>query len=820
MGATDVVTSQTMRNRTLSVCIIPVLIAVAIWPFVHASANGRIGYKSGPNTQNSTPNPAPNVSVPIFFEENHGQFDATIRFVARTREGSAAFYDDSIGFFRDGQRLGSVRFAGHTATVHPVGEAQTGGTTSYFLGPTSNWKTGIRSFERIRYHQVYPGIDMVAYTRNGRVAYDLIANTGDAVDRIRLEFPEAVTVGVEANGDLRVQTATTTIRHENLLCYQPTVSGTSIVPSHFRVQDRRTVTFATGATDPSLPLVIDPEIAFSTYLGGSKQDYLAGVAVDRDGAIYVSGTTSSSDFPGTASGTGAIAGQSDIFVAKLSSDGAHLLYGVYFGGENTETGVGIGVGPDGSAYVTGRTESLSFPVTDGAFDPDNGRFTVCSGTDCIDSFVTRIAPDGASLVYSTYLGGEHDDYANAIAVDANGCALIAGRTESFGFPRVASFNPDKQLGSQGFVCKMNPMGTGVVYSSYIGGNGGDNAYALAVDQAGNAYVSGTTTSKDFQVLNPFQAENAGGGHDTGDLDAFALKVAPDGSLVYATYLGGTGLDYARAIAAGPNGTAVVAGYTTSTDFPLVRPSRASLAGMTDAFVTCFSTDGSSVEFSSFVGGSQNEEARTVAVGSKGQIAVSGLTRSADFPLVDEFQSTCGGCASPAFLSDVFLTVIDPTTSNVELSTFLGGRSEDIGVGSLYVDDDDLVLAGYTFSPNFPTTAGALTEVCPCPIGDTLSAFILKVRGDQIQPPTPPTVTSVVGLKRPFRVRIDGAGFQDGVRVFIGADTAAWTPAVVLGDGAIDLGGGKSLKLRFPKRQTVELRIVNPDGGEATASFTR
>lgn len=567
------------------------------------------------------------------------------------------------------------------------------------------------------------------------------------------------------------------------------------------------VGFAGGRTD----------VAFSTFIGSLGAEQANGVAVDADGNVYVVGQTDSTSFPVLNAIQPTKAAGLDVFVAKVAADGSGLMWATYLGGNGDDTGIAIAVDPEGCAYITGRTTSLNFPTTPNAFDDDNGRMLTCTGGDCIDAFVVKFAADGQSLAYSTYLGGEHDDYAYGLAVDATGHAYITGSTNSFGYPRVNAFDPDKKLGAEAFVTKMNPTGTGVVYSSYLGGNKGDAGFAIAVDAAGNAVIVGDTASDDFLTKNPLQPNNGGGNDSNGDVDAFITALDPSGALVYSTYLGGMGRDLARGVAIDDAGAPYVVGETTSTNFPTLTPAQPTLAGGTDAFVAKVRPDGSALIWSTYAGGGRDDEATGVVV-EDGRATVVGSTRSIDFPTADAVQATCGGCIAPGFFADAFVMTLAAEGNHIDFSTFLGGTAEETG-DAIAAVDGGVVVAGRTYSTNFPTTPDAFQSACVCAVGNTLSAYVTRI-GAPSTPVTPPTISTVTALKRPFRLQINGTNFQAGATVYIGDDATAWPTVQITNATTAIVGGGKTLKARFPKRVGVRIRIVNPDGGEATSTFTR
>ena len=337
------------------------------------------------------------------------------------------------------------------------------------------------------------------------------------------------------------------------------------------------VTFEIAPYDRTLPLIIDPVLSYSTYLGGSDMDYANGIAVDPSGNAYVTGYTASTDFPlvnpaqsspggGTCSDGVDTIPCFDAFVTKLNPTGTALVYSTYLGGSNEDYGTGIALDASGNAYVTGYTNSTDFPVQNALQSENAGGY---------DAFVAELSADGASLIYSTYWGGSSDDIGTGVAVDSSGNAYISGYTASPDFPVTPGALQANYGGGDhnGFVVKFNSGGAELGYSTFLGGSADDYAYGVAVDSAGDAYVTGATNSTNFPTVNAFQPNYAGGlcavaPNTFPCYDAFVAKLNPAGSaLIYSTYLGGTGSDYGYAIALDGSSNAYVTGYTTSTNFP-------------------------------------------------------------------------------------------------------------------------------------------------------------------------------------------------------------------------------------------------------------
>ncbi len=379
--------------------------------------------------------------------------------------------------------------------------------------------------------------------------------------RIAFDVRGAKRIRRDEHGDLVLKMGEGEIRWHKPVAYQEKNGARQLVAARYAITDRNRVRFELARYDRSRSLYIDPLI-YSTYLGGSKGDFGTSIAVDSAGNAYVTGTTASTDFPTMnplqpANG-GALYNTQDVFVAKINSAGSALVYSTYLGGIEDDIGLGIAVDSTGSAHVTGYTFSFDFPTTPGAFQ------TVCSGP-CYrdaDAFVTKINPEGSALVYSTYLGGSGHDVGNCIAVDSVGDAYVAGFTLSTDFPTRNPLQPANGGGYDAFVSKINPAGSTLMYSTYLGGSGDDGGYGIAVDNADNAYVTGRTISADFPTKNPLQADYGG------ISDAFVAKINAAGSaLVYSTYLGGTAADFGNGIALDGAGNAYVTGLTESTNFP-------------------------------------------------------------------------------------------------------------------------------------------------------------------------------------------------------------------------------------------------------------
>ena len=385
----------------------------------------------------------------------------------------------------------------------------------------------------------------------------------------------------------------------------------TVIPGRFKLLGKTKYTFEVGYYQPEYTLVIDPTLDYSTYLGGELGDTITGVALDADGHSYLTGITDSLDFPTTAGAfDGSLPPGNGTFITKLDAEGSNLIYSTFLGGNGRDEPGGIAVDGLGSAYVIGSTFSTDFPTTPTRFQPNHGG-------SLWDAFVTKLSPDGSGLVYSSYLGGDGDEFGSDIAVDIAGSAYLVGETRSSDFPTVDAFQPEFGGGfNDVFIAKVDLAGSSLVYSSYLGGSSDDELFGtstVAVGSDGSAYVAGVTESVDFPTAGPFQAESAGG------RAGFVSKVSPEGSaLDYSTYIGGSGTDIIEAITVDIDGNAYFTGRTQSADFPIANPWQADLSsGNEEAFVVKLNPAGSALIYSTYLGGEGSDVGRGIALDADG-----------------------------------------------------------------------------------------------------------------------------------------------------------------------------------------------------------
>jgi hypothetical protein len=644
--------------------------------------------------------------LPLSFEANHGQSDPAVRYLARGR-GYTLFLtaQEAVLVLRPPSQSTEVQptvvrlgLAGANPAPEVVGEALRPGRVNYFRGnDPRQWRTDIPTYARVRYRAVYPGVDLVYYgNTQGALEYDFVVGPKADPGIIVLTVAGADRLEVDAAGDLILHVAGGEIRQRKPLIYQERDGVREEVAGGYVRLGPDRVGFRVEAYDAGRPLVIDPALTYSTLLGGSGGESGISIAIDTAGHAYVTGATEGPNFPTT---DGAFDrtwnGSIDAFVTKLNPTGTALVYSTYLGGSRYDAGRDISVDAAGNAYVTGVTDSADFPTTPGAWDR-----TFASG----DAFVTKLNATGSLLSYSTYLGGSSGDSANAIAVDGEGNAYVTGSTHSTDFPTTPGAFATTWNGGEtdAFVTKLNPTGSGVVYSTYLGGGRGitwgfDIGTAIAVDRMGNAYVTGVTDSADFPTTPGAFDRTLGGSRDV-----FVTKLNPTGAQpVYSTYLGGSGQDgNFVGIAVDTAGSVYVTSLTTSTDFPTTAGAfDRTWNGSIDAFVTRLNPEGTALVYSSYLGGNGIDDTWGIAIDALGNAYVTGRTTSTDFPTTPEaFDTTANGPG------DAFLTKLNPAGTGLVYSTYLGGSHNDYGSRVVVDAAGNMYVTGATGSGDFPATA--------------------------------------------------------------------------------------------------------------------
>ena len=672
--------------------------------------------------------------IPLSFELNRGQTDASVRFLTRG-VGHAAFFTHSETVLvlhkpkprpsqpRDHPLTGLER----TASAHPLdtlaSPSESGPTATpsepesvvlhltlvgaqpeplmegleplitkshYLIGnDPKKWITDVPHYAKIQYHDIYPGINQIFYGKEGVLEYDLVVKPGADPTQIRLSFGGADLPNLNDQGDVILNSAAGPVTYRKPIVYQDIGGERRIIGGRYRVQGVREMSIEVNEYDRTQPLVIDPIILYSTYLGGSGGQYGEAIAVDGNGSAYVTGNVYSLNFPTVNPYQGSRGTVSpDAFIAKFSPGGNTLIYATYLGGNGRDDGTSIAVDAAGYAYITGQTLSTDFPTVAGA--PQ----TLLKGTS--DGFVTKLNQAGNGLVYSTYLGGSGNETPQSIAVDTQTNAYVAGQTGSFDFPTTpGAFQRTTTTSINGFVTKLDANG-GLVYSTYLGSpGGGSHVYGVAVDTAGSAYVVGDTFDTDFPTVNPIYSCPG----------VFVTKFAPTGSsLSYSTCIsaGAYGATtQARGVAVDAQGSAYVTGYTSSVTFPVVNAyqptNRASALANSNAFVSKLNAAGNAFLYSTYLGGSTADAAQAITIDSTGSAYVTGESASLDFPVVNPLPGSSKGPYNMAFV-----TKFNPAGNTVAYSTYLGGLSgQQLGAGIAVDTAGNAYITGFTSAKDFP-----------------------------------------------------------------------------------------------------------------------
>lgn len=637
--------------------------------------------------------PAKLISPPLAFEENLGQAPGEVRFLARAPGFTAWFTGEeavlavkapgsAAAAAGRAQEVVRMRWVGARRNPPLRGVETLPARSHYLVGDDpAAWIADVPHVARVRYEGLYPGIDLELYGAGSQLEYDFRVAPGADPRAIRMEFAGARRLRVTPAGDLEIMLATGRLIQRRPLAHQVIDGGKVPVEARFELKGRRQVGFAVAPADPSRELIIDPLLDYSSFLGGSDMDRAFAVALDAAGNIYATGVTNSANFPTRGALQTSPGGSEDVFVAKLNAAGSDLVYSTFLGGSGNDRGEGIVVDAAGNAIVTGWTQSTNFPRTNAFQNAYGGN---------ADGFVSKLNANGNALVFSTYLGGSSYDYLFHVAADAAGAAYVVGYTESNNFPVANAFRSTFGGDRDAVVSKLSASGA-LQYSTYLGGSGRDEGYGIAVTSTGAAHVTGHTSSSNFPVANAFRSTFGGGSYD-----AFVTKFSPTGSTVsFSTYLGGSSEDYGTAIALDGAEQAYVAGYTWSTNFPVLGGVQMGHAGARDGFLVKFAAAGTSLVWGTYLGGSTNDYIYALAVSPSGQAYVAGETASSNFPIWQGHQSAYGGGSA-----DAFLTAVTANGNAVSYSTFLGGSQLDLASGVAELGGS-VVVCGQTGSSNFP-----------------------------------------------------------------------------------------------------------------------
>ncbi len=610
--------------------------------------------------------------LPIAFEPNQGQAPGQSQFIAHGNGYALTLSAAKAELISHGGRLSATLLGAGPASAQT--EAPLPGVVNYLVGNASSWRTGIPTYARVRYRNIYPGIDVVYYGRDGILEYDFVLAPGADPRQIGVRFDGARRLSLDAAGDLLLTTATGEIRQHRPELYQETNGVRRAIPGRYILRGQ-TIRFEVGPYDRTLPLVIDPTLTWASYFGGSTTDQILAVTTDSSGNIYATGSTLSTR------------GDYDAFVTKMNSSGTTASLTTLIGGTlGDDEGHGIAVDSAGNIYLTGVTDADDFPIV---VLP-----TSLAGLG-YDAFVAKIDPTGKTYLYAGYIGGATDDIAFALALDPNNNLWIAGATNSTNFP-LSRTGAQRTLagGIDGFISEFDPNGA-LLYSSYLGGSGDDYIFGIGLDAAGNVYTAGSTASTDFPgPSSGLQTSNAGG------VDAWVARMSPGGALAWSTYLGGSGDDEASALAVDASGTTYITGDTASSNFPTANAFQTAFGGgPRDIIATKISPDGKTLLYSSYLGGSGDEIGNAIGIDFNGNAYIGGSTNSTNFPSNFGFQTANKGGV------DGTISGISADGKTLQFSSYIGGATDDFVEAVTVSCTTGLVIGGSTSSTAFPTTAG-------------------------------------------------------------------------------------------------------------------
>jgi hypothetical protein len=676
------------------------------WPPEYHGPAVQAEQLSNPSSGSEAPQIVPDFErLPLYFIPNQGQVSREALFYAKATNYTLWLTTEGLIFDgirkpderrgaggktrrresgRDISRLTFLQ-AGKKPEVIPVEPAAY--TVNYFPGrEESKWKTAIPTSKAVLYKSLYPNIDLKIYGVEGQVEYDYLIKPGGKVSDIRFEYTEVKKTTIDDGGNLLIETEFGELRHAQPRCYQRRDGRKVEVAGRFRKIANHAFGFEVPEYDADADLTIDPSVIYSTYLGGADfRDNAHSIAVDSQGAAYVTGWTASADFPLKKPFQNKIQGQTDVFICKIMPLGKQLVYSTFLGGSDFDYAYSIAVDSQGAAYITGTTYSLNdFPLK----NPYQSVF----GGAWADAFVCKVAPSGSRLVFSTYLGGSGHDYGWGIAVDANFAAYVTGETSSPNFPVMNPIQAVHGGSRDAFVTKLDPSGNALLYSTYLGGSENDNGYAIALDSSQAAYITGNSWSSNFPVQNALSGTYRGQG------DAVIAKINPAGNaLAYSTYFGGTGEEEGKGIALDASGAVYITGWTSSRDLPLKNALQKTYGGgLEDAFAAKISATGKGLLFSTYVGGSDMDYGHSIAVNAAGNAHLAGHTFSKNFPIKNSLKPHAA-----YFEADAFIVKLERSGKKFVYSTLYGGRGDDwamdIGLDSL----GQVYVAGHTYAKDFP-----------------------------------------------------------------------------------------------------------------------
>jgi uncharacterized protein (TIGR03437 family) len=674
---------------------------------------------------------SPKISLPVAFEPNLGQTDATVKYLARANSGTLWLTEEGAVLAVSKKSATSymkLRFEGANRSAAMEAEEPQQGISNYFVGnDPAQWRAKIPHFGRVRYREVWPGIDVVFYGNPEQLEYDFVLRPGADPSQIRISFDGARRVTKNSGGDLILELSGSEVR-----AHAPVIrQGAKTIGGHYVLRGKRGAGFAVDRYDRSAELVIDPILTYATYLGGDLGDQANGVALDEQGNMYVTGLTSSPNFPTKNALVSTISSQLNqswhVFLVKINpsaSGAASLIFSTLYGSPGADQGNAVALDSSGNPVVVGLTNSSGYGIIPqvNAFETPPQKSESCGNAGnmayCPSAFVAKFNSSGSAMIYSSYLTGTAYDDATGVAVDASGNAWITGSTTSLDFPvRGQAFQTSLHGSEGGFLSEVTSSGS-LVYSTYFNGQSTTGFNAVALNAAGNPYVAGYTTSAGLPTTpGAYQAQYPG-------MQAVIVaEISPTAGLLYCTYLGGSDqASAAQSIALDPSGNIYVAGGTSSSAFPVssgaLRGTYSDLLGeySGDGFVTKLNpsaTGKAQLVYSTYFGGSYDDTITAIVADSAGRVTITGQTDSIDLPTTSNAFECCwaGYLTSSGISQYGFVARIDTTQSGsagLLYSTYLGGTLYTMMTALALDSTGNIVpVVGWVTSTDTPTTPSAV-----------------------------------------------------------------------------------------------------------------
>jgi RHS repeat-associated protein len=680
--------------------------------------------------------------LPLAFEQNVGQTDSSVQYLARGQGYSAFLTSGEIALTLDKVRAGAaergedassnyrdvvkVQFANANSNVTFSGGDELQGRSNYFLpGVDPVQASDVTQYGSVVAHNVWNGIDIRFQGSGQNLRFDIQAQAGADLSQVELHYAGPDSVSVDQQGCVVLHTPGGDVYQQAPTLYQTGDDGQQQpVSGAYVMRDDGNIGFSVGNYDSTKELVLDPTLSFATYLGGASNDYAYAVTTDLNNNLIIAGSTLSSAYPTTSDAiNSSLSGTRDVFISKLNAAGDTLLFSTYIGGNETgdEQANAVTTDVGGNIFVTGTTSASNFYTTSGAYS------RTMAGSQ--DAFVLELSGAGNNVVWSSFLGGSGVDKGRAIAVDGAGQVYVAGYAEA-NFPTVHAYQTSYGGSGDAFVTVFKADGSGLLGSTYLGGSALDDAYGIALDNSNHIYVDGLTSSSAYPTTGGAYQTSSGGGQD-GFVSRLTLP-STTMTLDWSSYIGGSGEDGLRGIAVDSSNRAYVAGYSKSSNYPTtVGAYQTTLSGTQDAVVSRLDSNGTALGFSSYVGGTGVDEAKGIALDASNNVYLAGLT-SGSFPTSNAAQSTYGGGSNDAF-------VLEMASSGASLtwSTYLGGSGDDYAQGISVDTNSNVIVAGATASTNFPTASPYQGSNA-----GGYDAFI--ARYDTLQPPKLTSISSDTG----------------------------------------------------------------------------